>query len=352
MVQCVPLVADKKAVGIVQLGYIGEIPSPPTKYLGTLLAVAERASQVIQQVSTNLQNQQMAQSRLSLPTQGLRRDIADIHPAVQTPAQEADKADDRPLLEIRCFGSFELYLRGELIIPEMFHRRGALTLLKILLLQEGHQISRDALVEFLWPEADPEAGTNRLYVLVHALRQIVEPSEHGQHWNFICSDGDRYYFNSDGSCWLDVKEFHGYIDLGERLERVGDIEAAMDAYEAAVSLYRGDLLEEELAAEWCWEEREHLREICLVALSKLATYYVEHDFADRSIDCYRHALRIDSMREENHRGLMRALWAARRRDEALRQYDVCREILLRELEVSPLPETNKLYLLIRDDSTS
>jgi DNA-binding SARP family transcriptional activator len=231
----------------------------------------------------------------------------------------------------------------------MFDRRKALTLLKILLIHDGHPVRGETLAELLWPEADPKTAMNRLYVLVHTLRRVVEPSTQDQRWVFICSDGGRYYFNSEAPYRLDVREFREYVSLGERLERDGDVTAASHAYEAAVNRYRGNLLEDEPYADWCGEQREHLREQCLAVLGKLATYHLQQDAPEKSVERCRQALRIDPLREGNHRQLMRALWVAGRRDEALREYRVCKDLLRRELDVDPLSETEELYSLIRND---
>lgn len=352
MVYCLPLVAGGEPVGIVQLGYAGRSPSPPTKYLPALLNLAEGAAQVTGQTWKNLRSQQLAQSRLRAWDQGQRPKVAQEEGPFQRHTRTTGTPDvesDRPFLEIRCFGAFELYRQGILITPDTFKRRGALTLLKILLIQGGRPVPRDALAELLWPEADPQAAKNRLFVLAHSLRRVVEPLEQQRGWTFICSDGDRYYFNPDSPCRLDLSEFWEHATRGERLEREGDIAGVVTAYEAAMSLYRGDLLEEEPYAEWCWAEREHLKEICLSILRRLATFYLEQDTPEKSIDRYRQALRIDPVREENYRGLMQALWVARRRDEALREYQVCRDILRRDLDVDPLPETEHLYSLIRNN---
>ena len=46
---------------------------------------------------------------------------------------------------------------------------------------------------------------------------------------------------------------------------------------------------------------------------------------------------------------MYALWSAGRRDEALRQYEICRDTLIRDLDVAPLQETEDLYFLISNN---
>lgn len=351
VVYCLPLAVEGERVGMVKLGYAGSVPSPATEYLAALLTAAEQAAPVVRQAWKNHQDQERALRLQSARRQEAGRDFPHASGSLGRLAREGDNEDNAsvdPFLDIRCFGGFELYREGKLLTPEVFRRRGALTIFKILLIHPGRSVQRDTLIESLWPEVDPRAGVSRLHVLLHALRRIVEPRRHDQPWLYICNDGDRYYFNPDAPYRLDVDEFREYISLGERLEPHGDVAPAIDAYEAAVSLYRGDLLEDEVYAEWCWGEREHLRESCLTVLSRLATFYLKHDVLEKSIERYRQALRIDLLREENHRGLMHALWLAGRRDEALRQYQVCRDVLRRDLDVDPLQETEEVYSLIRN----
>jgi DNA-binding SARP family transcriptional activator len=352
LVYCLPLPIDGDRVGIVQLGYAGSVPSPATRYLATLLTAAGQAAPVVRQAWKNhLEQERNLRFQNAMSPAALSDAIHEDGWSGESTRKgcKADSAPIEPFLDIRCFGGFELYRQRKLLTPEIFQRRGALTVLKILVLHCGRPVRRDTLIELLWPEVNPEAGVNRLHVLLHSLRRMIEPPRQGQPWLYICNDGDRYYFNPEAPYHLDVGKFRDYIGLAERLERNGDVVPAIDAYEAAVSLYRGDLLEDEAYAEWCRGEREHLRETCLTALKRLAIFYLEHDATERSIQRFRQALRMDDLREENHRSLMYALWSAGRRDEALRQYEICRDTLIRDLDVAPLQETEDLYFLISNN---
>ncbi len=351
MTHCLPLVAAGMEIGIVQLRYAGRVPSPPTMRLPMLLNIAQRAAEAIAQAGAN-SRPPPAPSGLRLPTRGVESSVAAGQPSRSRGGLETLPPEEHPLLEIRCFGAFALHLRGKLVTPEMFSRREALTLLKILVIQGGRPVARDALIECLWPEADPRTAVNRLHVLVHTLRRVIEPPQQRGDWLFIRSDGDRYSLSATAPYRLDITEFREYVSLGEQLSRDGEEAAAIEAYEAAVELYRGDLLEEEPYADWCREQRAHLREICLTVLGRLATAYRDQGSTEESINHYRHALKIDPLRESNHRGLMLALWSAGRRDEALRQYQTCSDILRRELNVEPLPETAELHTSIRNSPSS
>ena len=59
------------------------------------------------------------------------------------------------------------------------------------------------------------------------------------------------------------------------------------------------------------------------------------------------ALTIDPLQEAVHRSLMKTLNAQGRTDAALSQYEACRKILARELQVEPDAETRKLAAGIR-----
>lgn len=343
---CIPLYADSQAVGLCQLYYhkIGTLP--PTWNLAVLETIGGVAGQAIQEAQERLEGQRRAEAAVA----GLLQRIpAEGRPSPLTPASLPGEPEPRvPYLDIRCFGPFELYRQGVLITSDSVHRRKALTLLKLLLTQNGRPLAKDTLIELLWPEGSPKVKAGQLYVLVHDLRQLLEPGAKGN-WLFVRNDGDRYYFSSHESCHVDVRHFNSLVKLGRKAEAKGDTAAAMASYETATDLYGGDFLEDEPFAEWCWQERERLRETCMEVLQSMASVYGSSGEWGRSARCLRRILRIDPLREEIHRALMFSLWAGGRRDEALRQFDLCREMLRRDLEASPLPDTERLAERIRTE---
>lgn len=353
MVYCVPLVADGEPIGVAQISYDKRSPWPPTRYLTALMEVGQQAAELIGWAWQRSRAEQRAVSLWAEVEKRMSKGVYAAPTSVLSSLRETsgpDSGEQGPFLDIRCLGPFALYREGRLVTPEMFVRRGAQTLLKVLLVHEGRPVPRDVLMELLWPETDPRTAANRLYVLVHTLRRVIEPSGEGPPWTYVLSDSDRYCFNMNASFSLDLQEFRRLLDLGKQLESDGDTAQAIHSYEAAVNLYRGDLLEEEPYADWSWELRESLREIYLDALKELGALYLSRN-SGNSVEVYRRALRTDPLREDIQQGLMRALSMAGRREEALRQYQVFRDILSRELDVTPLPETEELYRAVRDNGS-
>lgn len=329
---CLPMRADGEGVGLVRLWNrrLGStIPTRSLVLLETAAAVAAR------EVRDGWRYREIQRRDAKA---GAARETATVQVRPSAPA---------PHLEIRCLGDFELRRQGVLVTREMLHRRKALTLIKILLAHDGRRLPKEALVEWLWPEGPPGVRAQQLYVLVHESRRLVEPEGAGGKWVFIRNDGDRYYFNGRSSCYVDVREFLAALQTAREAEARGAAAAAVAAYEQAADLYTGDFMADEPFAEWCWQQREYLRENALDGLQRLAALLGKVGRWDRSVKFLRRALFIDQLREEVHRDLMFALWAAGRRDEAARQYKICAEVLKTELDVEPLPDTTALFQRIQ-----
>lgn len=347
---CLPMIARQENVGVIRIGYQKPGPTPPTQYMVKLLGIASEGAAKVRAAQDHLEERQRLEelSRLQARASTPLTEAADPGPpGSRKPVLRHESAGpEAAYLDIRCFGRFQLYRKGALVTPQMTPRRKAFTLLKVLLTFEGQPVPKDTLIELLWPETSPDTGTGRLHMVVHALRQLMEPPGNRGKWTYVRTEGDCYYFDVSSPCRLDVNEFSALVRAGRSAQAAGNPGASVRAFEAAAEIYRGDYLEDEAFTDWCWSEREHLRETCLDVLAVLASHYGQRGMIEPSIAWYRKALRLDPAREQNHQGLIRALAASGRRDEALRQYHVCREVLRRELDIAPLPETERLYLQI------
>ena len=69
---------------------------------------------------------------------------------------------------------------------------------------------------------------------------------------------------------------------------------------------------------------------------------------DDAIHYARLVLAVDELREDVHRDLMRYLVCNGQRALALRQFEVCRAALRRELAIQPMNETMAVYRQIAD----
>ena len=216
-----------------------------------------------------------------------------------------------------------------------------------LLLHRARPCTRDALATLLWGErATAQAKKNlrqTLWQLQGALDGAVSPNG-----PLLCATAEWVEINPAAGLWLDVEHFERAYAA---TRQVADHDLAPDqvtALRRAVELYDGDLLEG-WYHDWCIFERERLQGMYLAMLDKLVAYAERTaDFATAVHYCEL-SLRCDPARERTHRRLMRLHALAGNRTAALRQFDLCREMLANDLGVAPAQSTVSLYERIRQD---
>ncbi|MDQ7843571.1 MAG: BTAD domain-containing putative transcriptional regulator [Armatimonadota bacterium] len=246
-------------------------------------------------------------------------------------------------LRISLLGRFEILRNGRPIPEAAWKTHKVKALLEFLLLHRSRLVSRDEIIEALWPEADPRAGDVRLKGAVKTLRQTLEPLLEGPQSSFIVRRGSLLRFESAGRCWIDVDEYDRMRAEAQGHEAAGRLAEAVTALERAAALYRGDLLEEERYADWPAAERERRREIQIAVLETLADLHARRRDYRRALEAIGQVLALDRLREPAYRHFMRYALARGDRQAAIRAYLTCEQLLREELGVGPQPETVALY---------
>lgn len=245
-------------------------------------------------------------------------------------------------LRIQTLGAFCVY-RGATPIPDAAWKvQKNKTLLKILLTYRRGALTSEQIIEWLWPDLDPEAADRDLRVAVSQLRKTLEPDlPRGASSHFILTTDIGYAWNRQADYWLDAEEFdraaHSAFLVGGALDT-----AALSQLEVIANLYGGDYLVEDRYADWATAERERLRETYLDVLTRLAeAYMLLRRYADSAAVC-RRILAADRCRESIWRQLMLAHCYAGDQAAARRVYEECRRALQDEIGVEPMPETHRL----------
>ncbi len=120
----------------------------------------------------------------------------------------------------------------------------------------------------------------------------------------------------------------------------------------AANLYSGELLEGfNLQApefdRWLSTARQGFHEKAVDLLSQLLAHYIASGNLERAASIATRLLALDPLRESSHRALMELYSKQGRYAAALRQYQICVDVLARELNVEPEPGTTALYREIR-----
>ncbi len=244
-------------------------------------------------------------------------------------------------LKFTLFGGVAVTRGGQPITD--FVSRKALALLCYLAVNRRPH-PRPVLQALLWGEAPETDAANSLRNALSNVRKLT-----GEQMEITRQAAG---FRPEAQCWVDVE----VLQVADRItaEPEGALSAAqIEELEAAILLYQGEFMAgfsvEDASAfeEWLLAERERLRLAYLKILHRLVQHYSQAGLHERAIERNSQLLSVEPWKEEAHRQQMLLLARAGRWSEALAQFRLCRELLSRELDVEPMPETLALYERIR-----
>jgi LuxR family transcriptional regulator, maltose regulon positive regulatory protein len=252
-------------------------------------------------------------------------------------------------LVVRSLGGFGVW-RGEVEVRDRDWRSiKARQLLQLLLVDRGRMLSRERIMDMLWPGLDITAAANNLRVTVSRLTKAIEPNRpDGAPAHYVIQQGDTFGFNVAAEHQYDAAEFVGAIEQGRAAIARGQRAEAIGAFRRALSLYGGTFLPDCLYEDWSVVERERLGLLFTEASLKLGALLLEDGAPHEAIGLAWRVLEHDQAQEEAYQLLMRAYSGLGERSTALRLYARCVQALEQELGVEPLPETIDLYEEIRE----
>jgi DNA-binding SARP family transcriptional activator len=242
------------------------------------------------------------------------------------------------MLGLRFMGVPEVVLDGQ---PVAFRRRGSIALLAYLV-QSHRAHPREALAMLLAGDnCDGQAHKLLSNVLVD-LRQRAG--------DYVIATRQTVAFNRGLPHQVDTAEFQRLV--AESLES-----ADLARLDATLALYRDDFLAGLVVHQapdfeaWQSAQRDELRGLYLQLLRAKVELCMRQAAWSEGIVAARRLLAEEPWHEEGHRALMLMLARTGQRQAALRQYQVCRQVLTEELGVEPTPESAVLFDRLRCATT-
>jgi DNA-binding SARP family transcriptional activator len=257
-------------------------------------------------------------------------------PRADAPEAWPCESDAIPLLRLTLLGGFSVERADAGQAVSGWPRRSAKTLTKLLAVHPGHALHREQIIDTLWPGADAESALNSLGKALHAARHAMEPQ--------LPRRKDSAYLRlTDGMLVLNTENVTVDADQFEQLAEGAFRRQEIEAYEDALAAYSGELLPEDRYEHWCSERRSVLAELHIRLLVGVGEALELQGAYDDAADRLRNVLQRDPTREAVHRQLMRVYARMGTPDQAVRQFHLCEDVLRRELDLAPQPETVSLY---------
>lgn len=241
-------------------------------------------------------------------------------------------------VEIDLLGLFRLARAGETVPPTAFGGRQARLLLRVLTVVRGTLVTREALIEVLWPHSSPSDTHANLNVLTCRVRRALgDPS-------LIETAAGGYMLRGGPDVSVDAERFETAVGAAVAAWQRADAPATLHEVGAALELWRGDPLPEDAFAAWAASHRERWARARADALELgAAAALAAHEYL-RAVRYAREAARSDPLREPARVLLARSLAASGDRATALCEIEQLRRDLAGELGIDLGAEAQDLRL--------
>ncbi|MES5819385.1 BTAD domain-containing putative transcriptional regulator [Streptomyces sp. RG80] len=217
-------------------------------------------------------------------------------------------------------------------------------LLVRLLVEDGRPVSADTLCRDLWPTDRPTGAASSVRAHVSRLRTVLDPVRQGRSTTLV--SGPAGYALKVPREARDTALFEDAVSRAREALRVRRLPTARQEIDAALALWRGEALAEAAEHAFALRERTRLDGALQDARELQATILVQQGETEQAIDVADSLVLRDPHRETSWALLMRALYAAGRPVEALRQYERFRDMLATELGLDPSPQLRDLHTAI------
>ena len=255
------------------------------------------------------------------------------------------------LLNIQCFGAFQVSLSGQPLAA--FGAEKVRALLAYLAVESDRPHPRRRLAGLLWPDQPEERALHNLRQALSTLRKILPDSPAGE--PFFIVTPDTVQFNPRSPHSLDLREFHCLLD--EALRHLSDRPCAgrpvLPLLHSALALCHGPFLEHFTLDdssdfdEWAFMQRESSNQRAVQALALLVDYHErrhEFELARRAAE---RLVELAPWDETAHNQVIRLLAQDGQWSAAQARYAMLRRYLADQMGLEPSAETAALFEQVR-----
>jgi DNA-binding SARP family transcriptional activator len=244
------------------------------------------------------------------------------------------------MLTINLFGAASFSVDG-VVLKSDFGPTGRL-LACYLFAFPGRVHRRERLADLFWRDNDQTKVRSALNTAIWRIRRILDQGHLGAA-RHLMTVGDDLILEPSRDFQVDTYKLESASELfhgrsPRNLLTASEIENLC----AAIDVYKGPFLEDR-DDDWVLQERERLH--CLFVRSSvelMRAAVAKHDY-EQALNFGRRILAIDPLREGIQRGVILLLALNSQRVEAVRAYQRLSELLRTELELDPMPETQRLF---------
>jgi predicted ATPase/DNA-binding SARP family transcriptional activator len=245
-------------------------------------------------------------------------------------------------VDIEVLGRPAVRVAGERV--ELKGRQPAL--FAALVVAAPRPVAAATLLEVIWGERRPRDPANALQQRISELRRTLDPDQTGE---VLVTVPGGYALRIDDTR-IDARRSAGLAAEGHDLLVAGDLEAARERLDEALTLWRGPAFDGVADEPWLVPEVQRLRELHLTAAEDRLEASLGLGGGAELVPELTDLATAEPLRERPAGQLMRALYRAGRQADALAAYERIRQLLADELGVDPGPQLQRIHLQVLEQA--
>ncbi len=247
-------------------------------------------------------------------------------------------------IHIKMFGTFEIMVNGDLVLPQLHQARKTCLFLQYLILKKDRAVSHQELLDLLWSERESRSPATALRTLLHRYRTLVVENGLPELADSILTARGSYQWNPALDCEIDVYAFERLCEEARANGRTR--REAIERYLQALQLYVGPLLSNMADEMWVIPKSVYYHDLFLESVFTLIELLKSEEEYEVIVQVCRKAMDVEMFDSRLHLELMMALVKTGKKREALSQYYFATDLHYKQLGMQPSEEIRAVYKLI------
>lgn len=252
--------------------------------------------------------------------------------------------DGGALAQLGVLGPTTLRVDDATVAGGAWGRQSVRALTELLVLR--HETGRDEALGILWPEVPQQRAEANLRVTLAHLNKLLEPARAAGEAPYLLRSERRVLTLARAPHLdIDVDRFEDLLARADAARHRSTSDDALQLYEEALSLWRGEPYQELADEAWVTSERDRLRARFVAAAVHAAEIHLAGRRYDRAVASSGDALQVEPWSERAYRVLVAAHLARGDSSSAQRALERCLSMLA-DAGAEPEPETQMVARLV------
>lgn len=272
----------------------------------------------------------------------------ELHPYVSSICTLLEVDIEQPVpmysYKIQLFGNMIVYRDGEEIVEKSWQREKAREILIYLYINQARFVSKEELMNALWPEATEATSLRDFKVAYNALLKVLEPSRQPRTESaYVIRKHSMYKLMTNHCITSDLELFKKFITNG--LQEKNPL-LSNEWLLRCIELYKGEIIGDKLQLEWLQDLRTDIKNLYMQAIERLAQNFIRLKDFKQTIYWAEQLLKQDETWEEAYRLIMYGYYQLQNRAQAVKWFEKCEKVLKQELNIEPMETTIQMFDMI------